>query len=572
MATPQGFRPSLSPQQVKNFKRLYDQKPDQFNEQTVQAIQQHAEYYKLPFAESNKSFVDKTKSIMTQAGSGMIEGFTTFKTGEPPVGDAEAIARNLGHLAGFVGYIPGIRAARGMSLPMIAARKAEQGVKKIVNPIYGRAIEARAAAGKTATGFLQNNVVGDVASGAFHLGVASAVSSWQGGVDEMMDAFKHGALAGGAFRSIGNLVQTGSPKADTALKTLAGSLFTGLPSTIRGETTPMQIYQYVLGAYFGKNELPVHKRMAQQHLIKMRKQKDPITGERGVKDPEFVEGWDRIDQPGKDIVIKQLKREQDPVNRLAADIIKNVKGITPEQAEKRAKELIQAEKKITEIKFSEEGEPLRNLTKEERKEMELSGEDVDPQNIPDRISINAKSFVDNNMSEYLSSNTKGERLVIAGDLNNKWTELIKKGKKTKVNPADEMVDYINEKHPGFSTSIKETRDFWVNIGFRRVKDSPVEMITVENGVPRAMKLDETGSAVNLAGNRKMLSQERKLIEEIFLEDLAKVQPGKVSKRGVYSILDHVVKNTSTGIKEYSLNKYKDYLLIKNDVSVLFCCH
>ena len=560
MATPQGFRPSLSPQQVKNFKRLYEQKPDQFNEQTVQAIQQHAEYYKLPFAESNKNFIDKTKSIMAQAGSGFFEGFTTFKTGEPPVGDAEAIARNLGHLAGFVGYIPGVRAARGMSVPMIAARKAEQGVKKIVNPIYGRAIEARAAAGKTATGFLQSNVVKDVASGAFHLGVASSVSSWQGGVDEMMDAFKHGAIAGGAFRGIGNLVQTGSPKADTALKTLAGSLFTGLPSTMRGETTPMQIYQYVLGAYFGKNELPVHQRMAQQHLIKMRKQKDPITGERGIKDPEFVEGWDKIDQPGKDIVIKQLKLEQDPVNRLAADILKNVKGISPQEAEVRAKELIEAEKKITTIKFGEEGEPLRNLTKEERREMELSGEDVDPQNIPDRISINAKSFVDNNMSEYLSSNTKGERLLIAGDLNNKWIQLIRKGKKNKINPADEMVDYINEKHPGFSSSLKQNRDFWVNIGFRRIKDSPVEMITFENGVPRAMKLDESGSAVNAAGNRKMLSQERKLIEEIYLEDLAKIQPGEVSSRGIYSILDHVVKNTSTGVKEYSLNKYKDYLI------------
>ena len=204
MLTPEGFRPSLSPQQVKNFRRLYEQQPDKFNEQTVQAIQQHAEYYKLPFAESNKSFVKQTKDVMKQAGAGFFEGFTTFKADDPPTNDVEAIARNLGHLAGFVGYIPGFRAARGMSVPMIAAKYAEKGVKKITKPIQARAIEARAAAGKTATGFLQNNVVGDVASGAFHLGVASAVSSWQGGVDEMMDAFKHGALAGGAFRGIGN--------------------------------------------------------------------------------------------------------------------------------------------------------------------------------------------------------------------------------------------------------------------------------------------------------------------------------------------------------------------------------
>ena len=267
MATPQGFRPSLSPQQVKDYKRLYDQQPDKFNDQTLEALQQHAEYYKLPFAESNESFMGKVGSVMKQAGQGFFEGFTTFKTGDPPKDDAEAIARNIGHLAGFVGYVPAAplklmgahrlaeaaKAIKGRSVPMVAAKYAEKGVKKIVNPIYGRAIEARAAAGKTATGFLQNNVVQDLASGAFHLGVASAVSSWQGGVDEMMDSLKHGAVAGAAFRGIGNLVQTGSPKADTVLKTLSGSLFTGLPSTLRGETTPMQIYQYLLGAYFGKN-------------------------------------------------------------------------------------------------------------------------------------------------------------------------------------------------------------------------------------------------------------------------------------------------------------------------------
>ena len=78
MATPQGFRPSLSPQQVKDYKRLYDQQPDKFNDQTLEALQQHAEYYKLPFAESNESFRGKVGSVMKQAGQGFFEGFTTF--------------------------------------------------------------------------------------------------------------------------------------------------------------------------------------------------------------------------------------------------------------------------------------------------------------------------------------------------------------------------------------------------------------------------------------------------------------------------------------------------------------
>ena len=68
MAVPQIFRPSLSPQQVKDYKRLYDQQPDRFNDQTLEALQQHAEYYKLPFAENDSSFAGKVGGIMKQAG------------------------------------------------------------------------------------------------------------------------------------------------------------------------------------------------------------------------------------------------------------------------------------------------------------------------------------------------------------------------------------------------------------------------------------------------------------------------------------------------------------------------
>tara|TARA_R110000824_G_scaffold13876_6_gene59673 strand:- start:348 stop:8849 length:8502 start_codon:yes stop_codon:yes gene_type:complete len=560
-----GFRPSLSPQQVKDYRRLYDQQPDKFDDQTIEALEQHATYYKLPFAENNDSFMGKVGSVMKQTGAGFFEGFTTFKTGDPPTDDAEAIARNIGHLAGFVGYVPSmplkaigaIRLAqaakrlRGASVPMWVAGKAEKGVKKIINPIYGRAIEARAAAGKTATGFLQNNVVKDMASGAFHLGVASAVSSWQGGVDEMMDSFKHGAITGAAFRAIGNAVQTGSPQADKMIRGLSASLMTGLPSTMRGETTPMQIYQYLLGAYFGVHEMPVHRRMGQKHLAKMIK--------KGEKDPELIEGWHDIDKPGQNWVVKQVERLEAPKNILAAEILKNVKGITPEEAELRAEQYLKKQKELESISFTEEGEPLRDLTKEELKEMEDSGADVDPQIIPSRLSINAKSFVDNNMAEYMKYNTTGEKLVVASDLNDKWLNLIQKGRKDKKNPANEMLDYIGEKYPEFSTQ-KEDKAFWQGLGFMRIKQRPVNMLTINNGKPRVMKTDNTGSAMNDAGNRKQLSQEPKLIEEVFLQDYnRKFGMQEKTPRGVYALLDHIVKGTPTGMREFELNKYTDYL-------------
>ena len=176
----QEFKPSLSPRQVKDYRRLYEQKPDQFDEKTVQALEQHAEYYKLPFAKSSDSFLGDVGNIIGQAAKGFGEGFTTLDMGgDPPKGDAEAIARNLGHLAGFVGYIPAkpfklmrmhrlaeaAKALKGKSVPMQIANFATKKASKATNAILGRAIVKRAGATKTAVGFLESNITRDIVSG-----------------------------------------------------------------------------------------------------------------------------------------------------------------------------------------------------------------------------------------------------------------------------------------------------------------------------------------------------------------------------------------------------------------------
>ena len=66
VAVQPGFKPKLSPQQVKEYQRLYEQKPDQFNEETVEALEQHAEYYKVPFAQSQQTFIGKVGKVMKQ--------------------------------------------------------------------------------------------------------------------------------------------------------------------------------------------------------------------------------------------------------------------------------------------------------------------------------------------------------------------------------------------------------------------------------------------------------------------------------------------------------------------------
>ena len=170
---------------------------------------------------------------------------------------------------------------------MIAANWATKKAKKLVSPIAAKAITARAGATSAATGFLGRPVVRDIIEGSFHLGVASSVSSWQEGVDGMMQSFKGGAITGGVFRGIGNLVKTDSETANKVIRGLSSSLYQGLHATAAGASTPEQIYEYLLGAYFGVKEMPYHRRASGKHLNKMIKE--------NKTDPETIEGWSMLD-------------------------------------------------------------------------------------------------------------------------------------------------------------------------------------------------------------------------------------------------------------------------------------
>ena len=59
----------------------------------------------LPVPAGHKNF--NLGDTLVQAGSGFVQGFTTLEVGAEPENDAEYIARNLGHLMGFMGVIPG---------------------------------------------------------------------------------------------------------------------------------------------------------------------------------------------------------------------------------------------------------------------------------------------------------------------------------------------------------------------------------------------------------------------------------------------------------------------------------
>ena len=267
----QAWQPTYNPEQTKRLVKTYQASPSRFKEEQLEQIRQHAQYHNISFYEGDFSIME----AIQQAGSGLIEGFSTLRTGEHPDNEYEAIARNIGHLVGFV---PGIlsaplralgvmtkstqliRAAQGVSAiksgPMLAADYITKGAKKVIKPIVSGASASRFKAVEASTNFLlkdKGQVAKHMVEGAFHLGTASAVSSVWDGVDQMWASFKGGAVAGGVFRGIGNVIP-GTTSGDKVIKGIAGAMFMGLPHTMRGATNAEQIYEYLAGAYFGANE------------------------------------------------------------------------------------------------------------------------------------------------------------------------------------------------------------------------------------------------------------------------------------------------------------------------------
>ena len=107
MPLPQQFNPYIPQEELAKALAQYKQTPHQFSEEDVKALKDHAGYYNVPFAESEESNQGRIGGLISQIGKGFTEGFTTFDVFKgKPRDEYEAIARNIGHLAGFVGYIP----------------------------------------------------------------------------------------------------------------------------------------------------------------------------------------------------------------------------------------------------------------------------------------------------------------------------------------------------------------------------------------------------------------------------------------------------------------------------------
>ena len=361
------FQPEMDQAQTRSTLDYLKKNPFQFTPEQKEKLENHANYYQLPYYDGEFNVGE----ALWQAVGGFVEGFTTLSIADQPDNEYEAIIRNMGHLAGFApgilsgpSKLLGLKGATKMfqslndkSVPMALAKVATKKAKDIAKPIFSNALAGRAGVSGTVSNFLAGDRARHVMEGAFHLGVASTVSSWQGGVDQMMHAFIGGAQAGGVFRVIGNLKSANPSAGQKVIGSMAGSLFQGLPATMRGATTPEQIYEYLLGAYFGAKETPWTVARKSKFIVNMRKKASKDNEFSVAMDPEMMPEWKSLPPEVKPLVLKEAKKLfGDPQERLAvaellaiqsgqADRIKN-KPIVTDQGVEITQKYVEGERQL----------------------------------------------------------------------------------------------------------------------------------------------------------------------------------------------------------------------------------
>ena len=550
----------------------------------IEVLEDHAHHYRIPFARTKEHQDNFVSKVLKASARGWFEGMTTLppekvdeytgtNLGAAPEDTTEAIARNLGHLAGFVGYLPGARVLRklgavklagavagmkGKSAPMWVANKAQARVAKAVDPYL-----------KDLPEWAKTGVLSDMAQGAFHLGVASTASAWTHGVDEMFHAAGFGAGAGAVFRGIGNmkgfgerlganqLKPNGSPnlkklsegqRADLALRTMAGSAFQGLPSTLQGATTEEQVYAYAMGAFFGFKEMPYQTRTSREFLHKS------IQGDHGP-DPEMNPRWDRMTKEMQGIIKNDFRTFFGPEESqyVVYDLLKG-KGISYEDIEALSREYREG----MEVDPTTGEMYNRSITKKEIEQYKETFKDDprfdDPQDldmhiqnileIPGRL-VGKGGYID---KVYPDLNNV-ERIQRAEEIHKQWSKLHNADtQKPEPGAEQKIIDHI-EKTYGKTLS-EDDKGWWRRWAENTRKKQWVEQIEMVDGEVGILK-----GKTNSVGNKKDLSQERLLIEEIYGVEHAKHMKGVLPEEPFFRVLDHQI----WGGKEFDLIRARDNL-------------
>ena len=598
MAEP--WQPKATKEQTRETLTKYRLQPSLWDgkEKEIENLQKHAEYHRIPFARSKQHqdnfLVGAVKNFARGWGEGYSANILEFDT--KPRDEAESIARQLGSLSGFVGYLPGgklfktIRAinamTRGRSLPLRAATGAQKLVSKVGKPIVKESPTLRKI-------FTEESKVGDALAGAFHLGVASGVSDWRGIVDEGMprlqEALITGGLFGGGFRLVGNLrglgerlrpnqvdAATGMPimsklsagqKFDVLVKSQISGLGDLAYSDYKQPDLPdsQRIYNYILGTYFGFNETPLQLRISRKAIAES--VKEGYAGPDGIPDPELHPKWDTwtpeaqgyIKRDFEDFFGKtdDVKRatyrlyqqamkngnvtEQDMMDEMEAMIQQNMQDVEIGPDGKVVEPVSKADiKKVREIIKD-------NPNSEDYQDLDMHINDL--ANLPGKIA-GSGGFVDRYIMPNMENPNVADRLVQSLRISKKWDSLhgVQQGvAKPKIGAVKEMYQWLQKTYKR-SELTQQEKDWWRNWAEQTRKKKLVLQTYYADG--KTLYIDK---GVNVLGNKKELVFEPPKIEETY-NILSGGQGGNF-----YTVFDHFVRKG----KEYSLT---DFNRLQNDLN------
>lgn len=279
---------------VENAIKMYEREPERFGDGQIKNLAKHAEHYHIPFRVVTEEQADfNVFRALRYLGEGFLQGFTTLKIGEQvPVNPYERVVKYVGRAAGYAGWIPSfgtglgakaVATLSGKSVPLLVSGR----VMNAIRPIAGsalrgltKAVGTTAMAGEAgaitaAMNFIGKATTKHVVEGAMRLGIAGAVSNWQEGIDGMMAGLAGGTYMEAGDRLIANAVGSmvggaiggphgGGMTSQAVTRMLMGAMWNGLPSTMRRETTPDQVYYYLIGAFFAYRDMPAKDAVARR--------------------------------------------------------------------------------------------------------------------------------------------------------------------------------------------------------------------------------------------------------------------------------------------------------------------
>ena len=277
--------------------------------------------------------------IVKQAVSGYISGFSTFPVGEVSNNRIEQLARQGGHLAGFLGLLfpkKMIQSAGRTALAKHGMSSAASSVAQFRSfPLFAADLVTKklhnASAMKSAMGYLDNT--GRLATRAFveeglHLGIASATSAWSDGFQAMALQGLQGGLLGAGSSALANVPFLKSRDTTTnILRGISSGILDMAPTYFMGGDSIDMAYSALLGSYFGYRQPSAAMSRAQRFYFVEHDQAQ--RGNKGYfygKDSGFL----KLPEPVKEEVLKlsELDRETE-VGQAIKDINQRITGDIP---------------------------------------------------------------------------------------------------------------------------------------------------------------------------------------------------------------------------------------------------